>query len=122
MLVASWNVNSITVRLETVLKWVDCVKPDVLCLQETKIVNDKFPTHAFQQLGYQSEFTGQPTYNGVAILAKMPLMNIEKHIEAGGEDSPIGGTIGSAPLGEIWVIELIIYGQLSPWLNPVPKL
>ena len=70
VLIASWNVNSITVRLETVLSWLANVQPDVLCLQETKIVDGKFPALAFQELGYYAEFTGQPTYNGVCILAK----------------------------------------------------
>lgn len=88
MLIASWNVNSITVRLESVLKWLENVKPDVLCLQETKTIDDKFPAQAFEHLGYHSEFAGQPTYNGVAILAKTPLLNVEKHIEASGQDSP----------------------------------
>jgi exodeoxyribonuclease III len=88
MLVASWNVNSITVRLEAVLKWLETIKPDVLCLQETKVINDKFPAQAFKQLGYYSEFAGQPTYNGVAILTKQPLMNVEKYVEAAGEQSP----------------------------------
>ena len=88
MLVASWNLNSITVRLEAVLKWLESVQPDILCLQETKIVNNKFPAQAFQELGYYSEFTGQPTYNGVAILAKSPLTNVEKYVEAAGEESP----------------------------------
>jgi exodeoxyribonuclease-3 len=88
MLIATWNVNSITVRLEAVLKWLQVVQPDVLCLQETKIINDKFPSQAFQQLGYFSEFTGQPTYNGVAIITKKPMTNVEKHVETLGEDSP----------------------------------
>lgn len=87
MLIASWNVNSITVRLEAVLKWLENTKPDILCLQETKIVDNKFPTHAFEKAGYHCEFTGQPTYNGVAILAKSPLTNVEKHLAINKQDS-----------------------------------
>ncbi len=86
VLIASWNVNSITVRLETVLGWLANVQPDVLCLQETKISDDKFPVLAFKQVGYYAEFTGQPTYNGVAILAKKPLTNVEKRIQTGAPD------------------------------------
>lgn len=80
MLIASWNVNSITVRLEAVLKWLAAVKPDVLCLQETKIIDEKFPVTAFQQCGYHCVFAGQPTYNGVAILAKTSLTDTKKHL------------------------------------------
>ncbi len=81
MIVASWNVNSITVRLESVLKWLNIAQPDILCLQETKSVDNKFPALAFQQVGYHSEFIGQPSYNGVAILSKLPLTDVEKHFE-----------------------------------------
>jgi exodeoxyribonuclease-3 len=66
---ATWNVNSITARLPLVLKWLDETRPDVLCLQETKCTDDRFPYKAFQELGYNAEVFGQPTYNGVAILS-----------------------------------------------------
>jgi exodeoxyribonuclease-3 len=68
--VASWNVNSIRVRLEHVLEWLDSVKPDVLGLQEIKVPNDKFPTDAFAEVGYQCAVSGQKTYNGVALLSR----------------------------------------------------
>jgi exodeoxyribonuclease-3 len=80
MLIASWNVNSITVRLEAVLRWLASVQPDVLCLQETKIVDEKFPALAFEQAGYHCAFAGQPTYNGVAILSKGSMTDIQKHL------------------------------------------
>ncbi len=99
MIVASWNVNSITVRQEAVLKWLETAKPDVLCLQETKVINDKFPAAAFQQRGYYCDFVGQPSYNGVAILSKTPLLNVEKYIENTGDESAkrfIKGEIGNS--------------------------
>lgn len=68
MKIATWNVNSINSRLPHVLDWLKAHRPDVLCLQEIKCVNEKFPAAAFQELGYQAEIFGQPTYNGVATL------------------------------------------------------
>jgi exodeoxyribonuclease III len=73
MKIASWNVNSLKVRLEQVLTWLDHQRPDVLGLQETKLTNDKFPSDAFAELGYHVAFTGQPTYNGVAMIANTAL-------------------------------------------------
>jgi exodeoxyribonuclease-3 len=69
MKIASWNVNSLKVRLPQVLDWLDHQRPDVLGLQETKLVDDKFPLEAFGELGYQVSFSGQPTYNGVALIS-----------------------------------------------------
>ena len=70
MLIATWNVNSILVRTPNVLRWLDLVKPDVLCMQETKCTDDKFPTLLFQERGYQCQLFGQQAYNGVAILTR----------------------------------------------------
>jgi exodeoxyribonuclease-3 len=69
MKIATWNVNSVTARLPLVMKWLEGERPDVLCLQETKCVDEKFPADAFAELGYKSEAFGQRTYNGVAILS-----------------------------------------------------
>jgi exodeoxyribonuclease III len=69
MKIASWNVNSLKVRLEQVLEWLDHQRPDVLGLQETKLTDEKFPSEAFAELGYHVSFAGQPTYNGVALIA-----------------------------------------------------
>lgn len=73
---ATWNVNSIRVRLEQVLEWLKSHQPDVLALQELKMTDDAFPTAAFTDAGYQVAVSGQATYNGVAILAKNPLENV----------------------------------------------
>ncbi len=70
MRLAAWNVNSLKVRLPQVLEWLSIQKPDVLCLQETKIEDDKFPLAEIQTAGYLALFSGQKTYNGVAILSK----------------------------------------------------
>jgi exodeoxyribonuclease-3 len=72
MKVASWNINSIRARLDAVLAWLDEHSPDVLCMQETKVVDDEFPRDEFQRLGYSVSAAGQPTYNGVAIVSRLP--------------------------------------------------
>lgn len=68
--VATWNVNSLNVRLPHVLAWTADAAPDVLGLQETKLVDDRFPVEALREAGYESAFSGQPTYNGVALLSR----------------------------------------------------
>lgn len=70
MKLATWNVNSITARLPLVTRWLAEAQPDVLCLQELKCVDEKFPAEQFAELGYQSLVFGQRTYNGVAILSR----------------------------------------------------
>ena len=78
MRIATWNVNSVNARLETVLRWFEEAKPDVAVLQEIKCVDEKFPTEAFERLGYNVAVHGQKTYNGVAMLSKAPLEDVRK--------------------------------------------
>ena len=70
MKLATWNVNSLKVRLPQVIDWLEVNQPDMLCLQETKLSDENFPQDEIAAIGYQSVFTGQKTYNGVAILSK----------------------------------------------------
>jgi len=70
MILAAWNVNSLNVRLPRLLAWLATNKPDVVCLQETKLEDHKFPVVDIAAAGYTAHFTGQKTYNGVAILAR----------------------------------------------------
>lgn len=70
MLIATWNVNSVLARMSSVTRWLDLVKPDVLCMQETKCTDDKFPTLIFEERGYHCQLFGQQSYNGVAILTR----------------------------------------------------
>jgi len=77
---ASWNVNSLKVRLPHVLDWLAAQQPDVLGLQETKLTDDKFPIEAIREAGYHVEFAGQPTYNGVAVLSKQPMADVVTNI------------------------------------------
>lgn len=76
MKIATWNVNSLNVRLPHVLDWLASAQPDVLCLQETKLEDAKFPFDALAAAGYQAVHAGQKTYNGVAILSKHALTDI----------------------------------------------
>jgi len=82
MKIASWNVNSLRVRVEHVSDWLKTNQPDLLCLQELKMPDSEFPSEVFTELGYHSAFTGQKTYNGVAILSKQPLENVVTDLPA----------------------------------------
>jgi exodeoxyribonuclease-3 len=79
MKIATWNVNSLKVRLPHVLQWLAENPMDVLCLQETKLTDDKFPAAELEAAGYHSAWTGQKTYNGVAILSRHPVEDIVKN-------------------------------------------
>lgn len=72
MKIATWNVNSLRVRLPQVADWLEDRAPDILALQETKTTDDQFPCDALEALGYSAVFSGQKTYNGVAILSREP--------------------------------------------------
>ncbi len=73
MKIATWNVNSLKVRLPQLLEWLAARQPDVVCLQETKLEDKSFPRMELGAAGYQAAFAGQKTYNGVAILSRLPL-------------------------------------------------
>lgn len=81
MKLASWNVNSLRVRLPHVMDWLSNVRPAVLGLQETKLTDDKFPCSEFQAAGYHVVFAGQPTYNGVALLADASVFQTPSDIQ-----------------------------------------
>jgi exodeoxyribonuclease-3 len=76
MIVATWNVNSIKQRGEGIAAWLAARQPDIVCLQETKCVDDAFPREAIEALGYNVAIHGQKTFNGVAILSKLPFDDV----------------------------------------------
>ena len=82
MRIASWNVNSVRTRLEQVLAWLQAHQPDVLCLQETKVSDELFPLKAFEQIGYHCAISGQKAYNGVALISREPLEDVQVGFEA----------------------------------------
>ncbi len=103
--IATWNVNSLTVRLPQVIDWLATQPVDALCLQELKLTDDKFPFQALADVGYHSAVFGQKTYNGVAILSRTGLKDVTKNI-TGFEDEQsrvIAATL-DAPLGEIRIV------------------
>lgn len=79
MKLTTWNVNSLKVRLPQVLQWLQTNPVDVLCIQETKLTDDKFPQAEIEAAGYHVVFTGQKTYNGVAILSRHPIEDVQKN-------------------------------------------
>lgn len=86
MKLATWNVNSLTVRLPQVLAWLTANPVDVLALQELKLTDDKFPLEAIEQAGYQAQYFGQKTYNGVALLSRTPATDVVKNIPGFSDD------------------------------------
>jgi len=78
LLIATWNVNSIRTRLSQIIDWMNQVNPDILCLQETKVMDNSFPFEPFEKLGYSVEVYGQKAYNGVAIISKIKAENVKK--------------------------------------------
>lgn len=73
--IATWNVNSLRVRLPHICEWLNQHQPDVLALQETKVIDEQFPQETFTEMGYHALFAGQKTFNGVAILSKHALQD-----------------------------------------------
>jgi exodeoxyribonuclease-3 len=76
MKIAAWNVNSLKVRLPQLLEWLAEQRPDVVCLQETKLEDPNFPQQEIEAAGYQVAFSGQKTYNGVALLSRQGISDI----------------------------------------------
>ena len=86
MKIATWNVNSIKVRRNSVVRWLREAEPDVACLQEIKCAEDAFPHAAFEDLGYNLAVHGQKTYNGVAILSKFPMEDVTSGLPGDNSD------------------------------------
>lgn len=105
MRIASWNVNSLKVRLEQVLEWLQAHQPDVLGLQETKLTDANFPAETFRELGYHVSFSGQPTYNGVALISREPQADVITDLD-GLDDHQrrvLGATIGGIRVLDLYV-------------------
>ncbi len=104
--IASWNVNSLNVRLPHVLAWLDGAQPDVLALQETKLTDDRFPVQELLDEGYHSVFSGQKTYNGVAILSREKAVDPVTDIP--GLDDPqrriLAATVGDVRIVNLYVV------------------
>ncbi len=101
MKLATWNINSLNVRLPQVLDWLAANPVDVLALQELKLTDDKFPFDAFTQAGYHAACFGQKTYNGVALLSRTPLTNVVRNIPGFADDM---ARVISADVGDLRVV------------------
>ncbi len=128
MKLATWNVNSLKVRLQQLLDWLASAQPDVVCLQETKLEDARFPLAAIEAAGYRAACSGQKTYNGVAILARDPLEQVDfgfphehkRLLAATVSDTrvvcvycPNGQAVGT----EKYAHKLQWFGQLREWLS-----
>ena len=98
MRIATWNINGVKARIETLLRWLREASPDVVCLQEIKCVDDGFPAAPLEELGYNVAVHGQKGFNGVALLSKSPIEDVRKGLPpADGDDQArfIAGSIAS---------------------------
>jgi exodeoxyribonuclease-3 len=134
--IATWNVNSLNARMPRVEEWLDYARPDVLCMQETKLADAAFPTMAFSALGYESASHGDGRWNGVAILSRVGLEGVVRGFDGPGDDQgprllaatcggvrvhsvyvPNGREVGS----EFYVAKLAWYGELLHYLERTVK-
>jgi len=131
MQLATWNVNSLTVRLPQVLDWLAANPVEVLVLQETKTTDDKFPKEAIEAAGYKVAFFGQKTYNGVALLSRSDATEVVKNIPGFDDDMArvIAGTVngvrvigayfpnGQAPDSDKFVYKMRWLNALNHWVR-----
>lgn len=132
MRIATWNINSIKVRLDRVLGFLDQLKPDALCLQELKVPDDAFPYEAIEAAGYHAAVYGQKTYNGVAILSRQEPTGVIRGMGEADQDpqarlisADVGGVRvfsayfpnGESVGAEKWGYKLAWMGQLRVWID-----
>ncbi len=105
MKLATWNVNSLAVRLPQLLAWLDAHRPDAVVLQETKLTDDKFPAAEIEAAGYRAQWHGQKTYNGVALISRSEATGVVKNIPGFGDEQArvIAGTV-DGPFGRVRTI------------------
>jgi len=103
MKLAAWNVNSLRVRLPQLLDWLGQARPDVVCLQELKLEDAKFPRAEIEAAGYQAAFSGQKTYNGVAILARGSLSEVSAGLPGFADDHK---RVIAASVGDLRVVSV----------------
>jgi exodeoxyribonuclease-3 len=129
--IATWNVNSLRIRLAHLLDWLKANEPDVMCLQETKTEDANFPLAEIQAAGYQAVYCGQKAYNGVAILARAALTDVQHGIPDFADDPKrvIAATVdnlrvlclyapnGEAPGTDKYEYKLRWYQALTSWLR-----
>lgn len=131
MKLATWNVNSLAVRLPQLLDWLSRHAPDVMVLQETKLTDDKFPAAQIEAAGYRAHWHGQRTYNGVALLSRNEALDIQRNIPGFADEQArvIAGTVdglrvigayvpnGQAPGTEKFEYKMQWLRALRDWLE-----
>lgn len=128
--IVTWNINSVRARFERLLDFLKTRSPDVLCLQELKCTDEQFPTLELQALGYHAAVFGQKSYNGVAIISKEPVADVQRNLGDDDEQARlIAGTVGGirvvglyAPNGQslsspAYQYKLQWYAKLNRWLK-----
>jgi exodeoxyribonuclease-3 len=122
--IASWNVNSLRVRLGHVTDWLAREAVDVLALQETKTRDEDFPVAAFSELGYAVSFSGQPTYNGVALVSRQPIADVRTELDglADPQRRVLAATIDGVRIYNLYVpngqsVDSDKYQYKLSWLN-----
>ncbi|HML93498.1 exodeoxyribonuclease III [Methyloceanibacter sp.] len=110
MKIATWNINGIKARLETVKTWLGAASPDIACFQEIKSVDENFPAEAFEELGYNVAVHGQKGFNGVALLSKLPFDEVVRGLPGDPDDVQaryIEGVV-SVPSGVVRVVNIYL--------------
>ena len=134
MRIATWNINGVKARIDTLLRWLKETSPDVVCLQEIKCVDEAFPAFEVEALGYNVAVHGQKGFNGVALLSKSPLEDVERGLGGRIEEAqtrfisarvPAGGRIvrvagaympnGNPPASEKFAYKLDWLSRLEAW-------
>ncbi len=136
MRIATWNVNSLNARLPRVEEWLDYARPDVLCMQETKLADAAFPTMAFTALGYESASHGEGRWNGVAVLSRVGLDDVVRGFDGPADDQGarlVAATCGGVRVHSVYVpngrevpsehydAKLAWYGELLEYLERTVK-
>jgi len=129
MRIATWNVNSIKQRLEHLIAWLNETRPEIVCLQETKCVDDAFPREQIEAAGYNVAFHGQKTFNGVAILSRRPFEEVTARLPGDPDDDHARflEAVVSADRGPVRVASIYLpngnppetekYGYKLKWMN-----
>src|SRR5712691_1009864 len=131
MRIATWNVNSLKARLPRVEEWLTYARPDVLCLQETKVADANFPAMAFSALGYEVASCGQGQWNGVAILSRVGLDDVVAGFSDQAEDEPVEARLLWVTCGGVRVASVYVpngrmvgsehYAAKLDWLERLRK-
>jgi exodeoxyribonuclease-3 len=122
MRIATWNVNSVKQRLDNATAWLAECRPDIVCLQETKCVDDAFPTDSFESLGYNVAIHGQKGFNGVAVLSKLPFDEVTARLpgDNGDEQARFLETVVSTRDGAVRIASIYLPNGNPPDTDKYP--